>query len=442
MSQHNHGTYYFYGISTLLSSWIMSVGSLALILIASLFVDKLWLPAVVLVIEFFLLAQLSKERAESNGSCNILLYLTTRILLVITLVMVVINLYYMKFIDPNEFLNGTANRRIPYITILVMAPVVCVMIAWAAIMRNRLSICKICHNLYGNPSERGFLGKVFRNESRYQLRILLYIFGGITLYTTWYYWIHYSNVNLNSTDKVFYLYIPIIIILLSIVFLGRRYLKIFAFYRDNVIGEATEEHNVTLLRYLIICDDLIFLRDPESADDMLKVDTPVALKLDYREKVSDFEVKNKFCHAVDISDGQVEVKYLYENVDRMAHSNIFHYLCRVQSRSAVNDSKLKGEWLNLYQLKALHEAGLLTRMMVSEIDRLYTVAMARKTYDKNGRRLYNVKHYTPSFKLRDLMMLDVDYNDPEWLLVAKNNEDRPFFKLKKFFRKYFKGYEI
>ena len=57
MSQHNHGTYYFYDISTLLSSWIMSVGSLALILIASLFVDKLWLPAVVLVIEFFLLAQ-------------------------------------------------------------------------------------------------------------------------------------------------------------------------------------------------------------------------------------------------------------------------------------------------------------------------------------------------------------------------------------------------
>lgn len=442
MSQHNRGTYYFYGISTLMSSWIMSVGSLALILIASLFVDKLWLPAVVLVIEFFLLAQLSKERAESNGGCNILLYLTTRILLAITLVMVVINLYYMKFIDPNEFLNGTANRRIPYITILVMSPVVCVMIVWAAIMRNRLSICKVCHNLYGNASERGFLGKVFRNESRYQLRILLYIFGGITIYTTWYYWMHYSNVNLNSTDKVFYLYIPIIIILLSIVFLGRRYLKIFAFYRDNVIGEATEESNVTLLRFLIICDDHIFMRDPESTDDLLKIDTPLVLKLDYREKVSDFEVKNKFCHAADVSEALVDVKYLYENVDRMAHSNIFHYLCQVQTRSVLSDSRLKGEWLSLYQLKALHEAGLLTQTMVSEIDRLYTVAMARKTYDKNGRRLYKVKHYTPSFKLRDLMMLDVDYNDPEWLLVAKDNEDRPFFKLKRFFRRYFKGYEI
>lgn len=119
MSQ-QHGAYYYYGISTLLSSWIMSVGSIALILMASFFIDKLWLPAVVLVIEMFLLVRLGKERTETNGSCNILLYLMTRILLIVAFVMVAINLYYMKFIDPNEFLNGTANRRIPYITILVM----------------------------------------------------------------------------------------------------------------------------------------------------------------------------------------------------------------------------------------------------------------------------------------------------------------------------------
>ncbi len=442
MSQNNQGTYYFYGISTLLSSWIMSVGSLALILLASLFVDKLWLPAVVLVIEFFLLTQLSKERTEFNGSCNILLFLTTRILFVITLVMVIINLYYMKFIDPNEFLNGTANRRIPYITILVMSPIVCIMVVWAALMRNRLSLCKVCRNTYGEPSQRGFLGRVFRAESRYQLRILFLMFGGISIYTSWYYWMHYSNVNLNNTDRVFYLYIPIILILLSIFFLGRRYLKIFAFYRDNVIGEATEESNITMLRFLIVCDDSIFMRDPGSSEDIVKVDTPLSLKLDYRDSVSDFEVKKRFCRASEINESAVDIKYLYENINREAHSNIFHYLCQVKSRLAISESRLKGEWLSLYQLKALHEAGMLTRMMISEIDRLYTIAMARKTYDKDGRRLYKVKHYTPSFKLRDLGSLDVDYNDPKWLLVAKHNEDRPFFKLKRFIWKYFKGYEI
>lgn len=67
------------------------------------------------------------------------------------------------------------------------------------------------------------------------------------------------------------------------------------------------------------------------------------------------------------------------------------------------------------------------KCLLVKLDRLYTIAMARKTYDKNGKRLYKVKHYTPSFKLRDLGLLDVDYNDPEWLLVSKNNEDQPFF---------------
>lgn len=381
----------------------------------------------VLVIEMFLLVRLGKERTETNGSCNILLYLMTRILLIVAFVMVAINLYYMKFIDPNEFLNGTANRRIPYITILVMGPIVSLMVVWAYVMRNKLSICKVCRKRYGPASERGFLGKVFRSESRYQLRILFYIFTGITIYASWYYWKHYSNVNFNRADQVFYLYIPIIIIFLSIVFLGRRYLKIFAFYRDNVIGEATEERNTTLLRFLIICDDYIFMRNPEQSEDLIKIDTPLVLKMNYTDRVSEFEVKNRLCHAAQVKESAIEVKYLYENVDRVVHSNILHYLCQVQSRSAFNESKLKGEWLNLYQLRSLYESGMLAQMLVGEIDRLYTIAMARKTYDKNGKRLYKVKHYTPSFKLRDLGLLDVDYNDPEWLLVSKNNEDQPFF---------------
>ncbi|MBD5266916.1 MAG: hypothetical protein HDS29_00270 [Bacteroides sp.] len=443
MSGNNdHGTYYYYGISTLLSSWIMSVGSLALILIASLFVDKLWLPAVVLVLEFLLLTQLSKERAANNGNCNILLYLTTRILLMMTLVMVAINLYYMKFIDPNEFLNGTANRRIPYITILVMGPVVCIMVIWAYFVRNRLSICRMCRSQYGDPSERGFLGRMFRTESRYQLRILFYIFGFTTIYTFWYYMVHYSNVNLNQADMVFYLYIPVSLIILSIIFLGRRYLKIFAFYRDNVIGDLNYERNITLLRFLIICDDRILMRSPDTDPDSLKVDTPVSVKLHHTEKISDFEVKKYFCRAADISATAVDVRYLYENVDRDMNSNIFHYLCRLENHAAINGTKLKGEWLTVYQVRGLYDAGMLSQLLRGEINRVYTVAMARKTYDKTGHRLYKVKHYTPSFKLKDLIALDVDYNDPDWLLVAKDNEDRPFFKLRRFIKKYFKGYEI
>ena len=34
--------------------------------------------------------------------------------------------------------------------------------------------------------------------------------------------------------------------------------------------------------------------------------------------------------------------------------------------------------------------------------------------------------------MHDIASLLVDYNDPQWLFVAKDNEDRPFFYFKRF----------
>lgn len=440
MSQ-NQRTYYFYGVSSLLSSWIMAVGSFIAILVASAFVDKLWLPAVVMIAEFLLLSQLNKDKKYDAGCC-ILLYTITRILFFVAIVMVAVNLYYMKFIDPNEYLNGTANRRIPYITILILAPTSTIVSFLIYVFRTRLSVCRLCRKKYGPSNERGFLGRIYETESKYQLRILFFVSLVISIYTTWYYWTHYSNVNLNRADHVYYLYLPLIIYGLTVLFLGRRYLRIFSFYQENVIGEAGDERDVTLLRFIIVCGDRIFMRDPEHSEGLEKIDSPIALKIDYTEKVPDFDALKRFCKAADMETSAVEMRFLYENINRDMHSNIFHYLCKVESHAAVHESKLKGEWLTLYQIRALRDAGMVKPLLSAEMERLYTVAMARKTYDKSGYRLYKMKHYTPSFKISDLTSLDVDYNDPKWLIIARENEDRPFFKLKKFVKKYFKGYEI
>lgn len=61
--------------------------------------------------------------------------------------------------------------------------------------------------------------------------------------------------------------------------------------------------------------------------------------------------------------------------------------------------------------------------------------MAWKTYDREGKRLYPIKHYRPTFRLRDLKDWDVDYSDTSWFAVAENNQDRPFFRTRKFWRK-------
>lgn len=65
--------------------------------------------------------------------------------------------------------------------------------------------------------------------------------------------------------------------------------------------------------------------------------------------------------------------------------------------------------------------------------------MAWKTYHSDGTRRYAIKHYTPTFRLRDLHKWKIDFNDPKWLRVADNNEDVRYYRLRRFWRKYING---
>ena len=58
----------------------------------------------------------------------------------------------------------------------------------------------------------------------------------------------------------FYIWIPIILYVLSLVNLGIRYVSIDAFYRKNIAGEANDHVSSTLIRYIILCGDNMFLR--------------------------------------------------------------------------------------------------------------------------------------------------------------------------------------
>ena len=68
--------------------------------------------------------------------------------------------------------------------------------------------------------------------------------------------------------------------------------------------------------------------------------------------------------------------------------------------------------------------------------------MAWKTYNRKGYRLYNIKNYKPTFRIRDIKDWDVDYNDIRWIFISENNEDCYFFKLRNFFNRYICGISI
>ena len=141
-------------------------------------------------------------------------------------------------------------------------------------------------------------------------------------------------------------------------------------------------------------------------------------------------------------DVKFELRFLYENQNINGNSNIFHFLCQIDRRSAIEHAGVGGTWYGQAQMGRLFDARMVDVMLAGEIRRVSQMANAYKAYDSNGKRLYQVRHYRPSFTFKELMHLDVDFNDPTWLFVAEDNEDSRFFKIRRFFKKYVGGFDM
>ena len=204
-----------WGIGLLLTNWLISVGAVVVILFSAQFISKVFLPAVVLACQFVLMRRARAGRDSKKGYCYVLPFLMSRVLFVTVIIMVAINIYYMGFIPDEKFADGSVNRSIPYITILIVAPVSSAVMLWAMYRGHHLSYCYQCRATYGLPAERGFIGRVFNNESHYQLRLLTIVSIIATVYSWTYYLVRYSNANMNSADKFYFNYIPLIFYLFS-----------------------------------------------------------------------------------------------------------------------------------------------------------------------------------------------------------------------------------
>ena len=113
-------------------------------------------------------------------------------------------------------------------------------------------------------------------------------------------------------------------------------------------------------------------------------------------------------------------------------AEVIHYAAFVDKDST---GVLEGKWTSLDEIDRLMRRSRLSADMCDEVYRIFTVTMAWKTYSREGKRLYPIKHYRPTFRLRDFRDWAVDYEDPVWLDVASNNEDRPFYRTRRLWRR-------
>ncbi len=419
------------GLFHLWFTWVLSVGLMMFAIFLSPIISEQLLPIIIILFEFILFILIRFNRESEHPICYRIPFIISRILLWSAAIMIAINIYYTKIVNAAELPDHIVNEDNLYITILIFAPVTVIVSLWSLLRSYRLSFCKDCQIRNGVPAERGFLGNIFTQEGPYMTRLLLGIFLLLTFVEWGYYYLYYININLNAPDKFFFIWMPIMFYVFSVVYLGLRYIGFWIYYNKHVAENDSHQEGYSILRYLIVCDDYIYL----SPDDNGLLDTACKMKISYRKRLMDYDKMSYFNKLSGLKD--IEVRQLYTNPKYNADCNIYHFICYIDDKSCLDNSTLaKGDWYNIMQINRLIGENKVNKSFAAEINRIYTIAMAWKSYDSNGNRLYNIKNYRPTFRIKDIKDWDLDYNDVKWLYISLNNEDRPFFRLKRFWRKF------
>lgn len=410
-------------LRTLWSNWALSFGAVTLVLVFSLFVSKIWLPLIVFFEAYVLMWYVKTKSVSGRPSCLLLVRAAMQVLFWSAVIMAFINLLSVDWLFGSMDLSAS-NKEIPYISSLVIFPVTISVALWNLIRVGRCRWCRMCRASNGFFPGDSFVATLYDRETRYQLTMLLMMTVAVSAVQWWYYFTYYINVNLNSPDRFFFHFMPMAVYVLSLCFVYARYLNLYAVYGavgelDGVRSSASSE-----VRVLVISGDEMLLRERQDG----RWDTPVAIPVANDAVFCLDQVRAEVEEREGVKD--FDIRYIYTSSGYEPGSRHMHYAAFVsaEARPALASNE---KWMTLDEISRLMRTARLSVDLMGEISRIHTITMAWKTYDREGRRLYPIKHYVPTFRLRDFKDWDVDYNDTSWYQVAANNEDRPFFRVRR-----------
>lgn len=409
--------------------WMLASGSPALVVILSLLIPKVWLPFAVYAISYGLVMSLRADNSrKALKACGLVVKLASEVLFWTATVMLAINLMAADWFFGNMLDDPMFNPSQPYITSLILFPVVIAMNAYALFAGQNLTYCRNCRRDHGYYSGDGLVATLFYHESKYQIKLLLIGSIVISIVAWTYYLVRYVNINFNSADIFIFKGLPVIFFIFGAVYMSARYRSIAASLSRLGVDENSSS-SLTRLRFLVLSGDRVYL----SSDSNGLFDTPATETINRTDKLSDDEARKYFSELSGLTD--FELKYIYSNDGFAGGSNIIHYAAFIPDN---NIGRLEpADPMTLDALDRLIKASMISPLLANEIYRIYTVTMAWKTYDREGRRLYPIRHYRPTFRLGDLREWAVDYNDLHWLNIATNNQDCAFYRMRRLWRRLF-----
>ncbi len=429
MNNHIGGRGSMFVLRSLWRTWALSYGAITLPMVFALFTPKLYMPFVTLLLSYLMYALLRYRRDSIETGCSLLIRIASVVLLWSGLIMLTINILFTPFLVGRVIELQFYNDEIPFLTCLIVFPTAIFFCSVYLLSGRNTRQCMRCREQNGDYSGDSIAGMLYYRESRYQISLLLLVMFILTVLETWYYFFSYINANLNSPDRFVFIYMPMVVYLVSLVMMAGRYMSMLPLIHSLRTTRPGEHKPMSIVRYLVFSGDEMLVHN--DADGYM--DTPYELLVGQRTDIGQESARFGFSELTGLEG--FSLKYLFSSKNYFSGDNVFHYAVFPTDEMKAAIGSENDSWINLYEIDLAIKEGRLKPMLYNEIYRIHTVTMAWKTYDRNGRRLYPIKHYRPTFRLRDLPEWNVDYDDLSWFSVSINNEDRSFFHLRRLWEK-------
>ncbi len=410
-------------VNALWRNWAMSVGALMLPILLGAFLPAMWIPFICVAEAYVLATFMRSDLSSGLSACSVIVRLTIRILFITAAAMFIVAILCTDWLVPTMIYLEVYNSEIPFVTCLVLFPVTAFICATALYVGMGERKARAFQRRNGFFAGDSVVATLYYRESRYQLAVLMamaLVLGGVEY---WYYYARYINTDFNDPDRYFFSYMPVALYLLSLLFMWGRYVSMENLYLSI---EASEPHKInhTIVRFLLLFGDEILLHS--GADG--KWDTPAECVIPRCRAVTEPQAELLLSEQTGIENAYL--RYCFTNDGFAEGSNIIHYAAFLGEHDAEEMGK-DDTWFNAYMIDTAMRAGALTPVLANELYRIHTMTMAWKTYDREGKRRYPIKHYRPTFRIGDLREWNVDYDDHLWFDVAHNNEDKALFHSRK-----------
>lgn len=425
-------------LNELQNNWITTIMAPALVVLASLWLTPTWLPFVTIGIVPVLI--LVGRAMQANGSipCTLIRRYTEYGLAFSGVVMIAFNIAHTDW-GRDLILDwlGVEVRLgdVPYVPSLIIYPVLTLMYILQLLRQGRTGMCRECASHSYTGIERRITHSIYKRQMTFLGRLSLGLAALASAVGLVYYFTFYIDVNLNRPDKFFFCIVPIGLTLLAIAYVFTHYSGLK--FQMATMGATPALPRYMKVRFLVVRgNDMLLSQRSAGLPGVTFWDTPVTATEPYAMELPENEARGIFARASGCSS--FTLRRLYRSVSDGGDAHVV-YAAFIPEGAEVEARGTDPHWMTLHSIDLLYNSGQLAPAMQDDIHRIYTITMAWKTYTRDGRRLYPIKNYRPTFRLSDFKDWDVDYEDTHWMEVFNHNEDRPLWRLRRFWRRLVTG---